>query len=252
MKYTITITLLTIQIISYGQYNYGLDLCNQDFRLTGKMNITDTTESVIIGNNSGINNTGERNIFIGENSGINNQSGHSNLFLGYQSGFGNTIGSNNTYLGFRAGQNSSNTSNTMIGGWSGVNHQDGGNNVFVGSFSGSNTNIGSDNVFIGTSTGELCDTCSANVFIGHNVGSTSDTSNKLFIDNSNTQNPLIYGEFDSDKIQINGSISIRDALQLIPQTAPVGSCTTNGELVYGNDDELYLCKAGMWSQIQTN
>jgi len=46
------------------------------------------------------------------------------------------------------------------------------------------------------------------VFIGHEAGYDETGSNKLYIDNSNTTTPLIYGEFDNDLVTVNGEIKI--------------------------------------------
>jgi hypothetical protein len=51
---------------------------------------------------------------------------------------------------------------------------------------------------------------SSNVFIGNQAGSAEAGSNKLYIDNSNTTSPLIYGDFTdgSEVLAFNGKVGI--------------------------------------------
>ena len=44
-----------------------------------------------------------------------------------------------------------------------------------------------------------------NVFLGYNAGFNETSSNKLYIANSNTTTPLIYGEFDNALCRVNGN-----------------------------------------------
>ena len=46
------------------------------------------------------------------------------------------------------------------------------------------------------------------VFIGYQAGYNETGSNKLYIENSNSSSPLIYGEFDNDIVQINGDFTV--------------------------------------------
>ncbi|MCK5169362.1 MAG: hypothetical protein KAQ75_05740 [Bacteroidales bacterium] len=47
---------------------------------------------------------------------------------------------------------------------------------------------------------------SGNVFVGYAAGYGADVSDKLYIDNSSTASPLIYGDFTngSERVQVNG------------------------------------------------
>ena len=47
-----------------------------------------------------------------------------------------------------------------------------------------------------------------NVFLGNKAGQNETGSNKLYIANSNTATPLIYGEFDNSIVGINGKLGI--------------------------------------------
>ncbi len=99
--------------------------------------------------------------------------------------------------------------NTMIGAYAGRGFSGGDNNTYlghqaVGSF-GSVTS-GSNNICIGERTGSDTQQ-SGNIFIGNKVGEFWPESNVLRIDNSNEQNPLIYGKFDTDHLEINASLT---------------------------------------------
>jgi len=147
-----------------------------------------------------------------------------------------SINTHNTYIGSAAGSNNiSGNSNTFVGSWSGRMKTTGSGNTFIGQFSGHNNFSGSNNVFLGISS-----------------GSNETGSNKLYIENSGNNDPLIYGEFDNDVVQINGNLNIIEVLNLNPQIPPSGVCTNSGDLIYGTDHELYICKAGVWKQILTN
>ena len=77
-------------------------------------------------------------------------------------------------------------------------------NISIGAYSGETiTSLGS-NIFISEYAGQSFETGDGNILIGYASGGTTlDFRNQLFIDHTNT--PLIYGEFDNDLLQINGS-----------------------------------------------
>ena len=54
-----------------------------------------------------------------------------------------------------------------------------------------------------------------NIFLGYKAGYNELGSNKLYIANSDTANPLIYGEFDNGFIKINGQLNVTSTL--VPQ-----------------------------------
>ena len=148
------------------------DFANNIARINGRLEVVSTGESVFIGLNAGSNDDGSfnRNTFIGYQSGLQNTTGAENTFNGRHSGRENTTGSQNTFVGHQAGDDVT----------------EGSNNTFVGHKSGQNNNTGSGNVFLGNKAGE------------------SETgSNLLYIDNSATINPLIWGDFANNRLGIN-------------------------------------------------
>jgi hypothetical protein len=49
---------------------------------------------------------------------------------------------------------------------------------------------------------------SGNIFLGFKAGYNETGDNKLYIENSNSATPLIYGEFDNDILTVNGKLGI--------------------------------------------
>ena len=211
---------------------------------SGRIEILNTGGSVFIGEGAGANDdyTDNQNVFIGDSSGYSNITGWNNIFQGYQSGYFNIGGNNNVFQGYESGyfntsghsnifqgsrsgyHNTSGYSNVFQGFYSGSNNTYGNSNVFQGSLSGFNNTLGSSNIFLGHHTGFFNETGnnnvflgyqsgyrttgSQNVFLGFRAGYNETGSNKLYIDNSDTSTPLIYGDFDSDSLQINGTLNI--------------------------------------------
>ncbi len=103
--------------------------------------------------------------------------------------------------------------NTALGEGSGMNTTTGTGNVFLGDYSGFNITEGSDNTFIGNQSGFNTATGSGNVFLGYRTGYSETGSNLLYIDNSSTTSPLIWGDFENDLLQFNSSVAIANIVQ---------------------------------------
>jgi len=125
--------------------------------------------------------------FIGAWAGTSNTSGQYNTYVGYNAGATNSTGVSNTFVGYAAGQNGNGSGNTLVGSQAGLNCW-GNRNTMVGEFAGSNNHGW------------------YNVFIGWNAAASEEASNRLYIANSGTTTPLIYGEFDNNKLTINGNL----------------------------------------------
>lgn len=160
------------------------------------------------------NTTGKANSFFGSGTGQKNTSGENNSFFGSNSGRRNIDGDYNSFFGLSAGvSNTTGSSNTFLGVAAGRSNETGGSNVYVGRYSGFTNEDGSECAYIGTEAG-LRLKGSNNICLGSNAGplTTMDTSNKLFIDVEMSDDPLIYGEFDSDFIKINGTFEVTAGL----------------------------------------
>jgi hypothetical protein len=171
-------------------------------------------DNVFVGNQSGLSNhLGISNVFIGKEAGYSNigdgtfLNGEKNVFIGLSAGYSNLSGACNVFVGKDAGKgNVSGIHNICIGTQAGYSIDQGAENVFIGgmsNFSGS----GTGNVYLGYLSGMRA-TGDKNVSIGYRAGENLNGSNKLYIENSDSYYPLIYGEFDNDSVKINGSFYV--------------------------------------------
>jgi hypothetical protein len=144
---------------------------------------------------------GSSNVFSGYKAGYNNTTGSSNVFSGYEAGY-NTTGSSNVFSGYQAGYSTTGNNNVFSGHSAGFSNTTGSYNVFSGYAAGYN-NKSDGNVFSGFQAGYTNTTGTGNVFIGNNAGYSETGSNKLYIDNSSTATPLIYGDFGDNRVGIN-------------------------------------------------
>lgn len=160
------------------------------------------------------------NTFIGSYSGQEHYSGDKNTFIGSYSGRGYSLGSQNIFVGYKAGYgydymgyaDGNGNNNIYIGNESGYNNMSGSNNLIMGYQAGygisSPNAAGSGNVFLGYRSGYRNSNGNNNVFIGYQAGYNETGSNKLYIDNSNTTTPLIWGDFSNDFVNINGEFGV--------------------------------------------
>ncbi|MGE5340638.1 MAG: tail fiber domain-containing protein [Candidatus Omnitrophota bacterium] len=170
------------------------------------------------------NTTGYYNSFLGYNAGYSNTTGYYNTFVGQWAGRNNTTGYLNVFVGNDAGSDSLGNYNTFLGGESGASTTTGNYNTFIGAYSGEFNTTGIGNLFAGHDAGLRNTTGSRNtylgqyagynntegnynVFLGYQAGYNELGSNKLYIANASGA-PLIYGEFDTDIVKINGYLGI--------------------------------------------
>jgi len=155
--------------------------------------------------------TGSANTFIGRAAGYYN-TGYYNTFLGDLAGYSNTTGNYNTFLGDSAGYfNTTGNFNTFLGDSAGYSNTTGNNNNFLGDYAGYYNTTGHYNTFLGDYAGYSNTTGYRNVFLGYQAGYNETGSDRLYIHNSDSTSPLIYGDFNGRTIQINGSLNIADA-----------------------------------------
>lgn len=236
--------------IGAGSNDDGTDNRNNSIGYQSMFNNTTGTHNVAIGYHSLYNNiSGFSNIGIGHETLLNN-TGNGNIAIGYHSLYSNTSASDNIGIGFAALEdNSTGTQNVAMGsqaltnnttgffnmaygryslttnttgagnvamGHGALRDNDTGNdNVAIGTGAGDGVN-GSNNVFIGQDAGRngTTNTNSGNIAIGYQAGQNTTANNRLFVDNSNTANPLIYGEFDNDLLRVNGTLNVNNAYSL--------------------------------------
>ncbi|MEA3419094.1 MAG: hypothetical protein U9Q90_06805 [Campylobacterota bacterium] len=136
-------------------------------------------------------NDGLGGIWFGTNAGLNLTTGQFNSFIGISAGRDITTGSRNVCLGNA----------------SGLSNQTGDSNTFIGTTAGRNVRFKNKNTFIGDSSGGNTQV-NACVFLGYGAGRTAPRDNTLYIANTDTNSPLIYGEFDTKKVGINGKLGV--------------------------------------------
>lgn len=187
-----------------------------------------------------------RSVYLGEGAGNSEtSSAQFNTVLGYQSLFSNSVSNGNTSIGYQtmyfstggnntamgqqalsnatgggncamglwaARQNTSGSSNVSLGVQAYYDNTTGSGNVIVGGLAGRYVN-GSSNVMIGSgagNSGSSIRSMSGNVFIGAASGALETGSNKLYIENSNSSSPLVYGEFDTNLLRVNGTLDVNN------------------------------------------
>jgi len=98
------------------------------------------------------------------------------------------------------------STNTFYGNGAGINITTGTECSFFGSLAGYWNTTGTHNTFVGYGAGVENRSGSKNVFIGAEAGSNEAGSEKLYIANTSTTSPLIYGDFAAGYLQINGQL----------------------------------------------
>lgn len=189
-----------------GSYNTAVGGYSMLLNTTGVYNVA-------FGNAALQNNvTGAGNVAIGGLSSYNSGTSIGNVSVGHRSLYHNS-GSYNTGLGFSVGELGSGSQNVYIGGETAI-RANGNNNVFLGFASGNYA---------------AATTISNSVYIGSHSGRQESNSHRLYIENSNSLTPLIYGEFDNDVIGFNGNVAIGhqspQAVLHVKEDGAVGSAT---------------------------
>jgi uncharacterized protein (TIGR02145 family) len=155
--------------------------------------------------------TGGRSIFLGTEAGsYDDGSDNYNVAIGYDALVINETGSGNTAIGSYALIGTTGSSNTAIGFQTMFRNTTGWGNVAYGGRANFYNEEGSHNTILGYSAGmgSSAHNKSGNIFLGYQAGYNEIGDNKLYIENSNSSSPLIYGEFDNNIVQINGRLGL--------------------------------------------
>jgi hypothetical protein len=119
-------------------------------------------------------------------------------------------------------------------------------NVTVG-FNAGGWSYGSNNTFMGVGAGfiSLGDSC---VFVGYNAGSNETNSNMLYISNSETEFPLIKGNFATGKTTLNNTLNLQAVSTFIESPE-------EGDIIRLKDgiqpDGIYIYNGTDWVAIVT-
>ncbi len=150
--------------------------------------------------------TGIDNVAIGSSALDVNTTGSGNTAVGANALLSNTTGVFNTAVGSGAQALATGFYNTSVGDVS-LYASSGTSNTAIGSSALNSNTSGQRNTALGALSGYLNQIGSGNVFLGAGAGYSELGSNKLYIDNSSTATPLIYGDFNANTITINGTLS---------------------------------------------
>ena len=199
--------------------------------------------NVLIGEGALANNTnGNKNTAIGSQSLASNIDGSHNTAIGYHNIFNNTTGKLNTSIGSRAlFENISGEYNTAIGSQALFRNTTGSKNTSHGARSLLNNVEGSKNTVIGYEAGQSV-VGSGNVLIGYRAGLNVVGDNNLYIANTGTSNPLILGKFDTNELQVNGSLTVINGLEV----------TGNSEFEFIDVDIIQNVKSISFDDTNTN
>ncbi|MEM6318770.1 MAG: tail fiber domain-containing protein [Bacteroidota bacterium] len=82
----------------------------------GRIEVTNTGQSVFLGEGAGANDnfSDNENIFVGYNAGYGNTTGEGNISIGYHAGYENSTGSGNVFIGYNAGYDETGSSKLYI------------------------------------------------------------------------------------------------------------------------------------------
>ena len=256
-----------------GNFNVAIGYQAGNTNVTGSNNvlmgyvagnaITSGTSNVFIGHGTAGSGRSNQNIIIGSGAGGTNitTGGGADVWIGAYTGQYVTTTGESVVVGDLAAYSSNNTASSVLIGKSAgsgagtlpsvensviigrsayMYAQNGTNSVAIGGFAGYNT-------VPGDRTG--------NVFLGFQAGFNQNVSNRLFIENSSSANPLIYGEFDNRIVKINNKLYVSSLVT--GGTAPVTSGTTkmvvtdaNGQLSF--KDEPSGGGSSQWTSSGTN
>ena len=169
-KLVLTMTFIIGTALLYGQVNNPVEDDSESYG--DGAGILGEANS-FFGHKTGRENTGAYNCFFGKYAGISN-SGKSNVFIGVQTGMENK-GHENTFIGFSNGEK----------------NIDGYQNTYLGAFAGYENKDGY-----------------GNVFIGYKAGYNEFNNNRLYIDNTDTDKPLIFGNFYKDLLTFHATVGI--------------------------------------------
>ena len=227
------------------------------FRMeAGRLQVSNTNNNVFYGNDAGdLAATGVKNIAIGSESLINLTTGSYNIGIGDDVLKEFTVGRGNIGIGSRAmNYKISGESNIVLGRDGLHRNTTGSNNIVMGSFALKENVTGSSNIAIGQSA--LMDNLAGrsnvaigayagrrnlgakSVFLGNTAGAYETESFRLYIDNSNTTTPLIYGEFDNNLLRVNGTLDVNNAYQFPTTDGTAGQVLATdgaGTVVWSSD-----------------
>jgi hypothetical protein len=222
-----------------GHYNEGIGI-QALFSATGSGNIgvgawalysnVSGSDNVVFGTNGAFHNTGSYNVEIGGNVGYNSLGSNSvmigyeagrtsgsatitdSVYIGYRTGYGASAGNNNVGIG--SGALPKTVANAVAVGYQAGAVQTGAGFTAVGYQAGVASTSGTNSTLIGSGAGASLTTNGGCVMLGYQAGGSETGANKLYIHNSNSATPLIYGDFSTPSLTFNGTVTHADGYNL--------------------------------------
>jgi len=222
---------------------------------SGRIEILNTKGNISIGEDAGKNTdylNGSNNIFIGEGAGEYSTTASLNVAVGTAALETNSIGSSNVALGYLALRNNTDGSDNIAVGRQALQSGNGDRNTAVGTFSlrmdNFSATLGSNNTAFGYQAGNSF-LGNNSLLLGYQAGKNKNGDNKLYIANSDTASPLIYGEFDNNLLRVNGILNVNNAFSFptidglagkVLETDGAGNIIWGDKTVNSDDQQLLL------------
>jgi len=216
----------------------------------GYSNTTGYRNSAMGANALYYNITGQFNSAMGSNALYHNTTGLSNSAMGVEALYSNTTGNYNSGVGHSAlFYNTTGHSNSAIGHNALFHNTTGYGNTAMGYLSNLFNQEGSRNTIVGfeAGAGTSAHNKSGNIFIGYQAGYHETGDNKLYIQNSDSNSPLVYGEFDTVRVGIGtgdpqATLDVNGTLNL-ESGASISNFSTDGTLSGNSDSAVPTEKA---------
>lgn len=191
MKHLLTLSFILFSICLFAQIQYTQ--IEGNLRVDGRLSFSGNSSSVYIGFLAGLRTPSSSggNTFVGSFAGERAE------------------GINNTFFGFLAGQGDGLQGNLNSGS----------NNSYFGYNVNPNLSTYSYNSFFGANSGAtiFADSC---VIIGSSAGPKTNPrrsqSQRLYIDVVQSNDPLLYGEFDNNLVRVNGGFQVNNSSDQSP------------------------------------
>ena len=213
----------------------------------GNLALTTSQNNVGIGTNA-LNDltTGSANVAIGSNAGTLITGGGSNFCLGSFAGDALTTGTQNLAIGVNSLTECVDKSGNVALGYYALGGTTGQTNIGIGGNAGRHQTTGNNNVMVGYQAGDAASdrALTGCVFLGYLAGYGSTTDNQLYIANSSTATPLLYGTFPNTLLRVNAPLEIRAA-----DTFCIGDATVDGSWQFirsGNNLLIQRRESGSW------
>lgn len=178
----------------------------------GNTSLSGVLNTVISIDGGGNLTSGARNMLVGRGAGLSLTEGNENMLIGYRAGFNLTTGSANIGIGTDTLLDLETSSHNVGIGFNALGNTAAGvtGNAGIGSWALRDT-TGDYNTGIGYQAGMFSDG-DKNIFIGPEAGESVSASNKLYVAISNTDNPLIYGDFAAGLLTVHTEDAVTAAI----------------------------------------